>query len=378
MAAKVLHFITELSIGGAQVALRRLLANLDRERFDPVVACLYNGDGAVARQIRDLAIPVHDLGMSGQTRLDAFWRFYRLLLRERPHILHTWMFHANVPGRIIGRMAGVPYIISAERTMGQEDRWRRRLNGATAPLADRVLCVSQEMAHFAAQAIGIAAAKLVVIPNGVDPADFADLPDRNRARAAYGLPATASIIGAIGRPRPVKGFNFLLDAFARLAADFPEAHLLFAGDGPDRTKLDVQAARFNLSERVTFLGDQADIPGLLPALDVLAVPSLHEGMPNVALEAMAAGLPVVASAVGGIPEVVTHGVTGLLVAPSDPVALAEALGEVLGNSSMAGAMGQAGRERVRSQFSLAKTVACTEALYGQLLGEAAEMGSSLG
>jgi len=371
---KVTHLITELSTGGAQSALLRLLSHLDRTRFAPSVVCLYNGDGAVAEQIRELGITVTELGMTNKARLDAFARFYRLLRQERPLILHSWMFHANIPGRVFGRLARVPIIISSERTMGQEGQTRRRLNRLTAPLADRVICVSERVAEFAAHDIGISSQKLVVVPNGIDLARFSHLPSQAQARAAFNLPlegplrqAQGTIVGAIGRPRPVKGYNFLLDAWAQVARAQPNAHLLFVGDGPDQPALKAQAKQLGLDECVTFLGDQLNIPHLLPALDILALPSLHEGMPNVALEAMAASLPVVGTAVGGTPEVVIDGESGLLVPCGEPQALADALRLLLQEPDLRHRMGQAGQKRIARHFSIDETVRKTEQLYEQLL-----------
>lgn len=400
MSIPVLHFITELSTGGAQSALLRLLSQLDRTRFTPSVVCLYNGDGAVAKQIRELGITVTDLGMTSKARLDAFGRFYHLLRQERPLILHSWMFHANIPGRVVGRLARVPIIISSERTMGQEGQVRRRLNRLTAPLADRVICVSERVAEFATHEIGIPAQKLVVVPNGIDLTHYSNLPSQAEARAA--LPSTprqarriagsghrnlspkaalrqafpepvegrsTTIVGAIGRPRPVKGYNFLLDAWVQVTQAHPDAHLLFVGDGPDQLALQAQAKQLGLQERVTFLGDQLNIPHLLPALDILALPSLHEGMPNVALEAMAASIPVVATAVGGTPEVVIDGKTGILVPSRDPISLAKALSALINDPIKAKSMGYAGRQRIETHFSLTNTVQQTEALYDALLLE---------
>lgn len=366
---KVTHFITELSTGGAQSALFRLLSQLDRSRFMPSVVCLYNGDGAMAKQIRELGITVTELGMTSKARLDAFGRFYRLLRQEQPLILHSWMFHANIPGRVVGRLARVPIIISSERTMGQEGQVRRRLNRLTTPLANRVICVSERVAEFAAHEIGIPAQKLVVVPNGIDLTHYCSLPSQAKARTAFNLPAEGPIIGAIGRPRPVKGYNFLLDAWVQVTQAHPDAHLLFVGDGPDQFALQAQAKQLGLQERVTFLGDQLNIPHLLPALDLLALPSLHEGMPNVALEAMAASLPVVATAVGGTPEVVIDGETGILVPSRDAIALAEALSALINDPIKAKAMGHAGRQRIETHFSLTTTVQQTELLYDALLLE---------
>ncbi len=368
MPVPILHLITELSTGGAQKALARLLACMDQQRFDSAVVCLYNGDKAVAQEIRALNIPVTDLGMSAKWRLDALWRLYRLLRRERPVILHTWMFHANIPGRVLGRLAGVPIIISSERTMGQEGPIRRWLNRTTAPLTDRVVCVSKSVADFAARVIGIPPAKLVVIPNGIPLGDFRP-GDQAKARATLEMPPSALVVGAVGRLQPVKGIHYLLEAFARLASDHPEAILLLVGDGPQRAQLERLARHVGGSERVCFLGSRSDVPRLLQAMDIFVLPSIWEGMPNAALEAMAAGLPTVATAVGGTPEVVVDGVTGLLAPPCNPDALAQAIARLLRNPDLRRKMGQAGQERVEQHFSIKETVRRTETLYEALLRE---------
>lgn len=345
------------------MVLLRLLANSDRQRFQHQVVCLFNGDGAVARQITRLGIPVTDLGMSTRWRLDAFFRLFLLLRRVKPDILHTWMFHANVPGRVLGRSVGIPHIISSEHTLGVERRWRRALNRLTSPLADRIICISHSVADYAEKVIGLPASKLVVIPNGVDLAEFRDIPPQNEARQALGLQEQAQWIGAVGRPRPVKGYPDLLEAFSRLAVSHPQARLLFVGDGPDRPQLQAQAQAAGLAARVVFYTDQAEIPQVMAALDLLAVPSLQEGLSLVALEAMAARRPVVATAVGGLPEVVLYNVTGLLVPPSQPDALALAIARLLDDADLRQRLGQAGWERVSAHYTLAQNVARTEALY---------------
>jgi glycosyltransferase involved in cell wall biosynthesis len=365
--AKVLHLITELDTGGAQVALLRLLSRLDRKRYSPRVACLYNGEAGVAQSIRALGIPVTDLRMAARWRLDAFARLDRLLRRERPDILHTWMFHANLPGRLLGRLAGVPIIISSERTMEMEGRLRRRLNRLTAPLADRVVCVSQNVAEFAVSAIGLPAEQLAVIPNGAPLEEFADLPPPAAARAALGLPAAGLLVGAAGRAHPVKGFTVLLEAFAALAPAHPGARLALAGDGPQLGALQAQSARLGLAGQVFFLGHCARIQTFLAALDVFVLPSFHEGLPNAVLEAMAAGRPVVATAVGGTPEAVLNDLTGLLVPPGDAPALSAALSALLADPGLRLRMGAAGRQRVAEHFSLDAVVRKTERLYASLL-----------
>ena len=365
-ARSVLYLITELDVGGAQTALLRLLTGLDRDRFSPTVVCLYNGDATVARQIRALGIPVTDLGMNAKWRWDAFWRLYRLLRRKRPAILHTWMFHANIPGRVLGRLAGVPIVISSERTMGQERRWRYWLSRITDRLTDRVICVAGRVADFAAQTIGISPDKLVVIHNGIPLEDFQP-GDRVVARAGLGIPTSACVVGTVGRLHPVKGTSYLLEAFADLAPGHAEAILLLVGDGPQRTQLEELARCLGVSERVRFLGNRSDVSRLLQAMDVFVLASVWEGMPNAALEAMAVGLPVVATGVGGTPEAVVDGETGLLVPPRDPDGLAQAIARLLRDPELWRTMGQAGRRRVEQHFSVEQMVRQTERLYEELL-----------
>jgi len=361
----VLHLITELNVGGAEKALARLLAHLDRDRFAPAVACLYAGDGPVADEIRTLDIPVIDLKMTAKWRWDALWRLYHLLRQERPAILHTWMFHANIPGRVLGRMAGVPIVINSERTMGMESRWRYRLNRVTVPLTDQVVCVSQQVVDFIVQEVGIPRHKTVVIPNGIDLQDFEHLPNKQRARAALGLSPDQMLVGTVARLDPVKRLDVLLQAMTSL----PDVCAVIVGDGPERESLGAMSERLEIASRVRFAGQQDDVRPWLAAMDVFVLSSDWEGMSNAVLEAMAAGLPVVATAVGGTPEVVVNGVTGLLVPPRDPDTLAQAITRLLRNPDLRREMGQAGRERVEREFSVERMVQATEALYEELVGE---------
>lgn len=361
---KTMHFITELDTGGAQKALARLLARLDRRRFDPAVVCLYNGDKAMAQEIRALGIPVTDLGMTAKWRWDAMWRLYRVLRRERPTILHTWLFHANLPGRVLGRLARVPIIICSERTMAMESEWRYRLNRWTIGLVDRVTAVSANVRHFCISHIGLPAEKLIVIYNGIELLEK-PLASRQEVRAELALPPDTLAIGAVGRLDLVKGVNFLVQALSQVDG----GHLAVIGDGTERAALEALADSLGMADRVHWAGHRRDVPRLLPAFDLFVQPSLHEGLPNTVLEAMAAGLPVIATAVGGTPEVVLDGVTGLLVPPRDPHALAEAITRLLDLPDLRRRMGQAGRKRVERHFSIEETVRQTEALYETLLLE---------
>ena len=359
----VLHLITELNVGGAEKSLAHLLAHLDRDRFSPTVACLYGGDGPIAGEIRAMNIPVIDLGVTAKWRWDGFWRLYDLLRRECPTILHTWMFHANIPGRVLGRLAGVPIVINSEHTMAMERGWRYWLNRITHPWTDQVICVSPQVADFFVDHVGIPRQKIIFIPNGVDLQNLKDLPDKLQARARLALPPDQVLVGTVARLDPVKRLDVLLQALTSLS----DVSAVVVGDGPERVRLGEVSDRLKLTERVFFVGHQEDVWPWLAALDVFVLCSDWEGMSNALLEGMAAGLPVVATAVGGTPDVVVDGVTGLLVPPRDPPALAEAVVRLLRDPDLRHRMGEAGRHRVEEHFSLERMVGRTQALYQQLL-----------
>lgn len=368
---KILHLITELDTGGAQKALARLLAHLDRERFAPHVACLYNGDKAVAQEIRALDIPVTDLGMTAKWRMDAFWRLYHLLRRQRPTILHTWMFHANLPGRVLGRLAGVPLIITSRRNVHIGGQGRERLIRWTSGLDDATIAVCETARQAQIEGGKAPPEHVVTIHNGIDVNVFdVGHPDAGRQiRRSFEIPSEAPLIGAVGRLHPQKDFSTLLTSLARLRKDIPDIHLLLVGDGPLRDDLESQAQSLGLSTSVTLAGHRNDIPDILGALDIFVIPSLWEGLPNAILEAMGAGLPVVATRVGGVPEVVVDGETGLLVPPRDPDALAGAILRLLHHPNLRWRMGRVGRNRVMEHFSIEQMVRRTEALYERFLTE---------
>jgi glycosyltransferase involved in cell wall biosynthesis len=360
---QILYLITELSAGGAQSALVRLLGGMDRRRFSPSVACLYNGDSTVAQSIRALDISVFDAHMRHRADFPALLPLYRRIRRARPVILHSSLFHANLLGRILGRLAGVLIVICSERTMAMESEWRYAINRWTIGLADRVTAVSNSVQDFCISHIGLPANKLTVIRNGVE------LPERSPydARAELGLPPDSFVIGAVSRLYAVKGIQFLVQALAKTGAQ----RLVVIGEGPEKPALEILAERLGVADRIHWLGHRPNAPNLMPAFDLFVQPSLHEGMPNTVLEAMAAGLPVVATAVGGTPEVVVHGVTGLLVPPKHPDALSKAISALLEDRDLGRRMGRAGRERVVEHFSVGRMIRETEELYAHLLAEKA-------
>jgi sugar transferase (PEP-CTERM/EpsH1 system associated) len=367
MPNKVLYLITELSMGGAQQALLHLLCGLNRERFNPTVACLYNGDSGLAEEIRSMGIPIFDARMQDKSDLRALYQLFKHISSQHPTILHTSLFHANLPGRVIGRFTGVPIIINSERTMAMESEWRYWFNRSTINLVDRVIAVSQNVAEFCISHIGIPAEKVVVIHNGVELSSF--LPNaRDQARIKLKLPQDEYVIGAVSRLDPVKGIDDLIIAFTNLIRTHP-AYLVIIGEGPERQRLETVAQETGCADWVIWTGYRADVPELLSAFDVFVQPSHFEGLPNTVLEAMAAALPVVGTEVGGTPELVIAGQTGRLVPPGDPDTLAGVIKVLLENPEERSSMGLAGRDRVQLHFSTKQMVQKTEQLYDELLNE---------
>lgn len=365
----IIHLITELDTGGAQMALLRFLGRHDRAQYRPLVACLYNGDKVVAQQIRALGVEVIDLGMTRPYRFDALWRLFRLLRQERPSILHCWLYHADIIGRVIGRAAAVPHIITSRRDVyigGRQRDWLKRL---TAFLDHKTIAVCDAARQVEIEQAGGHPDKVVTIYNGLDIPQFeAELArDPTRFRQELGVPDNAFLIGVVARLHPQKGHKYLLQALQTLRSQFPQIYCLIAGGGSLRSELETAVTDLNLSASVQFIGNRQDVAAILSVCDLFVLPSLWEGFPNVILEAMAAGTPIVATTVDGVPELIENGETGLLAPPADSQALAQAIAQMIQNQGKAAAMAQGARQVVQTTFSIERTVTQIEALYQQLL-----------
>jgi len=373
----VLELITDLIFGGAQIGLQHFLEHIDRSIFAPQVAVLHNGQTPIASQIRSLGIPVVDLKMDPKIRLDRIYSLYRLIKQERFAIVHNWLFHANIMGRLTGSCAKVPVIISSRHNVDIGGNLRELINRMTAPLDDHSIAVCQYVRSIELARARIPANKVTTIYNGVA-LDLFQHPDHIRThqiKQELGITDDALIIGCIGRLHPQKGYPQLLQALKDVKDKIPGVHLLIIGTGELDSQLKSMAHKLGLSKSVTFAGSRTDIPAILNCLDLFVLPSLWEGHPLVVLEAMAAGLPVVATQVGGTPEVVQNGETGLLVEPKDISQLASAMITLLQNPSLRKEMGIAGKKRVRL-FSIENMTQKTESLYMKLYDQKISSASS--
>ena len=363
MRTPLLLLITDLGLGGAPLVVRDLAANLDRDRFTVRVACLAP-PGAIADDLQRLGIPTDCLGATGPADLRVPCRLARLIAGFRPTILHCHLVHANVLGRLIGSLLSVPHIIATIHTAEQQQRWHLTAEQLTCRLSDVSVCVSPSVARHTRRFAGVPDSRLRIIPNGIDLDRFADAPPADLT--TLGLDPNRKTIVSVGRLDPVKALDILLHAFA-LLPDHLDSQLLIVGDGPESPRLRQLTAELNLQPRVFFAGPRRDIPGILKAADLFVMPSLFEGFGLAALEAMAAGLPVVAADTAGLTDLIDPNRTGLLVPPSNSHQLAQAITTLLADPPLAARLAAAARSDARDHFSLHRTIADYCHLYRQLL-----------
>jgi glycosyltransferase involved in cell wall biosynthesis len=368
---RVLQLIPTLDRSGAEKQMLLLAKGLPRDRFAVEVAALTRL-GPLEADLQAAGIPVTLIGKTLKVDPVAARRFVKFLRAGRFDVVHTWIFAANTHGRVAARMAKVPVVVVSEMAV---DLWKTRAHLAIdrwlAHRTDRIVGNSQAVVDFYRDQVRIPSEKLALIHSGIGPEEQGGPgvdPDydaeRARVRESLGVPPDAPVALFVGRLAPQKGVSDLLDAADLLQHIRPDLVTWIAGDGPDRMALEARAGAFELlNRRVRFLGHRDDVPDLIDAADLLVLPSRYEGLPNVVLEAMARGKPVVATAAPGTDELVVNDETGRLVPVGDVKALTRALRDLMDDPSRAMALGQAGRRRVAEAFGLDPMIAQYAALY---------------
>jgi glycosyltransferase involved in cell wall biosynthesis len=362
----VLQLSSSSGPGGAEAVVASLASGLDRARYRSVV-CLFR-DGWLRDRCERLGVETHVVPMRGMLDLGWLRRFTRLLRDRRVAVIHAHEFGANTYGTLAGRLAGVPAVATVHGRSYYADCRRRRLAYRVVSCAAAMVAVSEDVKRFVVEATGVPAGRVRVVLNGVAAATPVPEETRARLRAELGIRDGERVVTVVGSLYPVKGHRYLLEAVPRVLESFPSTVFLIAGRGGCEGDLREQARGLGIETRVRFLGLRGDVPVLLAASDVFVLPSLSEGLSIAILEAMAAGRPVVATRVGGNPELVLHGQTGVLVPPADPPALASAMVGVLTDPEASRRLGEEGRRLVTDRFGIDAMVKQYEAIYDAALG----------
>jgi len=380
MSLRVLHPITRLTLGGSSENTIASCVALDRAGYDCMLATSFRESDASSladarrRGCRVVDIPALGREVAPLADLTALAELVRLIRRERPAIVHTHTSKAGFIGRLAAVIARAPAVIHQPHGHIFYGYYSPRrtavftaLERQAARWTDRIITLTDRGAQeHLARGIG-RAEQYVAVPSGVPTAELrAAAPPRGEARARLGLDPDAFIVVGLGRLVPIKGFDLLARALPAVVAQIPSARVLLVGDGAERAHLGAIAASMGVAERLQMTGETTDVASYLAAADVVAVPSRNEGMGRVIVEAMALGLPVVATAVGGIPDVVTDGECGRLVEPEDVDALAAALVELGRDPALRRKLGEAAVRRAEA-FSTAVASEKLVAVYATLV-----------
>jgi len=359
---RVLFVVPDLRFGGAEQHVATLLPRMDPQKFTASVICI-GQEGDLFGQISSAGIKATALHL-GRKR-DAL-RALRALVAHmrgtRPDVVVVWGYNAEMLGRIAALVAGVQHsIVWVHAVAGAEVRTalRRWADRVLIPTTSRHFGVAEAQRPFITGDLHCPASDVQIIHNGVDPALF-DVEDDRSPLREFGIDESDPVVGIVAALRPEKDHVTLFHAAARLVADVPRAKILVIGDGPCRPELEALGGELGIAQDVFFAGSRRDVARLLPAIDVFVLCSTTECFPLSVLEAMACARPVVCTDVGGIREMVEGGVTGYLVPPRDPRRLAARITEILSDPELALRMGQAGRARVESEFTVEQSVRATE------------------
>lgn len=376
----IAHAVHRLDIGGMENGLVNLINGLPEGFADHAVIAFTEISTDFARRIRRPGVRLLALHKPPGQTARILPRLWRELRRLRPSIFHTRNL-ATLEGQTAAWLAGVPRRVHGEHgwDVGDLDGSSPgplRLRRCLRPLVHHQVALSEPIRRYLTSRVGVADIRVSRICNGVDTERFAPCADRAGTRtrlAGAALPADAFVVGAVGRLAAVKNLPMLVEAFA-IARERDDrfrrqARLALVGDGPQRAELQALVERHGLAGHTWFAGAREDIPDCLAMLDLLCLPSLAEGISNTVLEAMACGVPVVATAVGGNAELIEEGASGWLVASGDVPALAERLLRCLADPAALHAAGRAARARAVTQFSLATMLAGYHAMYAGMLAQ---------
>lgn len=343
----------------------RIASGLDRNRFRSLVGLFT--PGWLKDRCENLSLPTVVIPMQSQWDVGWIVRYCAVVRQERVDLIHAHEFRANVFGAIVAKLCGIPLVGTVHGKNYYPDHVKRRVAYRWVSKAAKMVAVSEDLRQFLADRVGIHRERIARIYNGVDMPERMSPEQVAQCRSDLGIKPSEFVLGIVGSLYPVKGHVYLFDAFRSVLKLHPKTKLLVVGQGNLEDSLKRQVLELGIDHAVSFLGLRNDVPRILAALDLFVLPSLSEGLSVALLEAMSTAVPVVASSVGGNPEIVQDGQIGLLVSPKNASELADRILEVINNPEKSKLFGERGRERVAKEFTTARMLNQYEELYDRCL-----------
>jgi glycosyltransferase involved in cell wall biosynthesis len=359
-------------MGGAERLMVPILKHLSRDHFEPYVGVMQTKDGnPFAEDLQALGVPVEILGIKHLRDLDAIPRLVRYLRGIRADLVHTQLEVSNILGNISAKLLRLPSVctihVMPELNVKAKTKLHQRVEWfALRHFCDRIISVAEEARKYHIQISGCSADQVITIHNGIELAPFANVDhalEREAVRAELGIPPHADVLITVAVLRPTKGVQYMIRALPAVLTTHPDTYYLVVGNGSHHGTLVEEVNKAGLQDRVVFTGTRRDVPRLMVASDILVLPSLAEALPTVIEEAMATRLPVIASSIAGVPEMIIQGQNGLMVAPRAVEDLAQACKDLLDHPEKRASMTAEGWKTVNQKFTIERQVEKLKALY---------------
>jgi glycosyltransferase involved in cell wall biosynthesis len=364
---RLVHLITSLDVGGTETMLLRTLPLLEKHFQNHV--CAIRGRGQIGEQLQQAGIPVYYLDYNNVIDLTAIWRFWRIIQKINPTILITYLIHADLFGRVLGRLFGIPLIISSQRGSPLQWEFLRTFDRLTTYLVDLYTVQTNVAKRQLSKRLHLKPEKMIVIPNGVNLSLYGQAANPSETKKSLALPPDSFVITCVSHLRRGKGQSFLLSAFEQIASNNPNLHLLLVGEGEERPGLESQIKNYRSLRQIHLIGARSNVSSILAASDVFVMPTLAEGMSNAILEAMAAGLPCLVSDIEVNREVIKHGQTGLLFKVKSSPAIAAALSRVITDRQLRQRLGQQARTAIGQRHNIYSISETITDVYQQLINQ---------
>ena len=369
---KILYLITDLNYGGTEKMLYETVTRLDKTVYTPVVAGL-KGEGIYYRKLADAGIKVMALDIYKYGKIMSVFRIMHAIIklasyirRENIQLIHSYLFQANMIAKFTGFMTKRK-VVTSIRVMEKQKKWQLFFERITDSMTEKIIVNSIALKQFVLDNRVTAEGKVAVIYNGIDINDLPAVNKQDKLKQLNINPGTDVIIGTVARLHKQKGMEYFIDAAAGVLQKKNNVKFIIVGDGPDRQKLENKVTDSNLQDKVYFTGYRNDSSELISVFDIFVLPSLWEGTPNVVLEAMGYGIPVISTDTGGVSEIITDNQNGLLAPPGNSAMLAGKILELLSNPQLLQKLSASGKQAVIDKFSMKKMITQTQLLYNPML-----------